>query len=136
MQSHNRSDKLKYGFVATVLTVGGILFLTWTIINAIQFFSTSNPSWSIKYPFMLSVIGLFSIIYALFHIFYKSWSKKAKNQLEVLCRLDNRVLYEEYGRIFVNDQVIIKLGHDEKALKKLSQQDKRDVFERLCTTYR
>jgi hypothetical protein len=128
MQLHKRSAK-PVRYIATFVSFAGVIFFfVWTFINAIDFFSVPKPSWKLKGPFMVSVTGLFLMVYALFLIFYSSWSKKTKSQLETIYKMDRRVLFEKYNRVFINEELIINSGHNPRSMKKLSQKDKREIF--------
>lgn len=131
MQSHTKSSKLTWHLLFSVLLAGTVFFLIWTINHAIIFFGIPSPPWHIKRPLMASVTGLFLMVYAIFLLLYSKWAKKAKLELEYLYKLDKRVLFEKYNRIFVNEELISYLGHNPSSLKKLSQKDKRDIFNTL-----
>lgn len=114
--------------ILCISVAGAILFLLLTVESLINFFSVSNPSWQVKIPFMVSVTGLFVMVYILFLFYYSNWSKKTKSYLEFLYKIERRILYEKYNRIFVNEELLCNMGHNPKQIKRLSQRDKRDIF--------
>ncbi|RRJ54876.1 hypothetical protein EHV15_35470 [Paenibacillus oralis] len=128
MQLHRQSTKMLRHLAVSAATVGSVFFFIWTIINGINFFGVPNPSWKLKGPFMMSVTGLFLMVHALFLIFYSLWARKTKSDLEYIYKMDRRVLFEKYSRVFINEELIKNLGHNPRAMKKLSQKDKREVF--------
>lgn len=81
--------------------------------------------------FSIQFSSLIAVLYLLFGYHYLRWATKKKTDLYHIAQNNRNVLYQKFGRYFINAEECKKQGVSSLSFKRLRQTDLREVEQRL-----
>lgn len=92
-------------------------------------FTSDPPGIPMKLYCIASIFSVFAATYLLSGYRYLVWATPVKNQLYQLAKTNRRVIYMQFNRYFIREDIMLKEELNPRIFEKLSQHDLREVWE-------